>query len=74
MLTTIGERGVDALLSQEFLCEDANFRALAEAIACAMFLSQGKRLHYVNHAAEIIAGYAREELLSMNFGIYSRSF
>jgi diguanylate cyclase (GGDEF)-like protein/PAS domain S-box-containing protein len=46
---------------------DANFRTLAEAIACAIFISHGKRLHYVNHAAEIITGYAREELFSMNF-------
>jgi diguanylate cyclase (GGDEF)-like protein/PAS domain S-box-containing protein len=67
MLTKIRERAVDALLQQEFPCGDANFRTLAEAIACAIFISQGKRLHYVNHAAEIITGYEREELLSMNF-------
>jgi diguanylate cyclase (GGDEF)-like protein/PAS domain S-box-containing protein len=67
MLTKIRERAVDALLRQEFLCGDANFRTLAEAIACAIFIGQGKRLHYVNHAAEIITGYEREELLSMNF-------
>ncbi len=67
MLTKIRERAADALLRPELLCGEANFRTLAEAIACAIFISQGKRLHYVNHAAETITGYAREELLSMNF-------
>ena len=67
MLTKIRERTQDALLREERLCGEASFRTLAEAIACAIFISQGKRLQYVNHAAEIITGYAREELLSMNF-------
>jgi diguanylate cyclase (GGDEF)-like protein/PAS domain S-box-containing protein len=67
MLTKIREGAVDTQLRPEFLCGEANFRTLAEAIACAIFISQGKRLHYVNHAAEAITGYAREELLSMNF-------
>jgi diguanylate cyclase len=67
MITRIRERAGDALLRQELLCKEANCRSLAEAIACAIFISQGERLHYVNHAAETITGYAREELLSMNF-------
>ena len=67
MLTKIRERTQDALLREELLCGEPNFRTLAEAIACAIFISPGKRLQYVNHAAEIITGYAREELLSMNF-------
>jgi len=67
MLTKIREGAVDTQLRPEFLCGEPNFRTLAEAIACAIFISQGKRLHYVNHAAEAITGYAREELLSMNF-------
>jgi diguanylate cyclase (GGDEF)-like protein/PAS domain S-box-containing protein len=67
MLTEIRERTQDALLREELLCGEANFRTLAEAIAGGIFISQGKRLHYVNHAAEAITGYAREELLSMNF-------
>src|SRR5467141_3748212 len=67
MLTKIRERTQDALLREELLCGEPNFRSLAEAIACAIFISPGKRLQYVNHAAEIITGYAREELLSMNF-------
>jgi diguanylate cyclase (GGDEF)-like protein/PAS domain S-box-containing protein len=67
MLTKIRERAADAPLRQEFLGGEVDFRTLAEAIACAIFISQGERLHYVNHAAETITGYAREELLSMNF-------
>jgi diguanylate cyclase (GGDEF)-like protein/PAS domain S-box-containing protein len=67
MLTKIRERTQGAMLREELLCEEADFRTLAEAIAGALFISQGKRLHYVNHAAETITGYAREELLSMNF-------
>jgi diguanylate cyclase (GGDEF)-like protein/PAS domain S-box-containing protein len=63
MLTKISKRTVDdALLPQE-----VDFRTLAEALASAIFISCRKRLHYVNHAAETITGYAREELLSMNF-------
>src|SRR5205085_129408 len=67
MLPMIRERAADALLRPELLCGEANFRTLAEAIACAVFISHGERLHYVNHAAETITGYAREELLSMSF-------
>jgi diguanylate cyclase (GGDEF)-like protein/PAS domain S-box-containing protein len=57
----------EVLLRDELLCGEANFRTLAEAIACAIFIIQGKRLQYVNRAAEIVTGYSREELLSMNF-------
>ena len=67
MLTKIRERAADALLRPEFLCGEANFRTLAEAIACPIFIRQGEGLHYVNHAAETITGYAREELLTMDF-------
>src|SRR5438034_5770449 len=67
MPTMIRERTADALLRPELRCGEANFRTLAEAIACAVFISHGERLHYVNHAAETITGYAREELLSMTF-------
>jgi diguanylate cyclase (GGDEF)-like protein/PAS domain S-box-containing protein len=45
----------------------ADFRTFAEAIAGPIFISQGNRLHYVNHGAEIVTGYTREQLLSMNF-------
>ena len=46
---------------------EAGFRTLVETIASAIFVRRGKRLHYVNHAAEVITGYTREELLSMDF-------
>jgi len=67
MFAKIRKRTHDALLREELLRGEANFRTLAEAIAGAIFISQGKCLHYVNHAAETVTGYAREELLSMNF-------
>jgi PAS domain S-box/diguanylate cyclase (GGDEF) domain len=41
--------------------------ALIESIASAIFVSRGKRLRYVNQAAQIITGYTRKELLRMGF-------
>ena len=68
MLIRIKERAEDGPLRGEALREsEANFRTLAETIASAIFVSRGKSLHYVNHAAEVITGYTREELLSMGF-------
>src|SRR5260370_18743059 len=46
---------------------EGKFRTLADTIPAGMLVSRGKRLHYVNDAAEVIRGYKREELLSMNF-------
>src|SRR6266481_4018916 len=46
---------------------DASFHFLVETIATPIFISRGERLHYVNHAAEVLTGYTRKELLSMNF-------
>src|SRR5437660_12174235 len=46
---------------------DASFDFLVETIATPIFISRGERLHYVNHAAEVLTGYTRKELLSMNF-------
>jgi len=67
MLRKIRERA-EAPLREEALREsEAKFRAVAESIASAIFISGEQRLHYVNHAAEVITGYTREELLSMNF-------
>src|SRR5260370_988144 len=64
MLTKIRERAADALLRPALLRGEANFRTLSEAIACAVFISERVRLHYVNHAAQTITGYPRDELLS----------
>jgi diguanylate cyclase (GGDEF)-like protein/PAS domain S-box-containing protein len=66
MLTQIRKRTQEALLREDLPYGEANFRTLAEAIATGIFVSQGKRLHYVNQSAETITGYTREELLSMN--------
>jgi len=46
---------------------EASFHFLAETIATPIFISRGERLHYVNYAAEVLTGYTRKELLSMNF-------
>src|SRR2546425_10829227 len=46
---------------------DASFHFLVETIATPIFISRGERLHYVNHAAEVLTGYTQKELLSMNF-------
>src|SRR5207245_6744933 len=46
---------------------EASFRFLVETIATPIFISRAERLHYVNHAAEVLTGYTRKELLSMNF-------
>src|SRR5260370_16692394 len=67
MLTKTREASRAAPLGAGLLSKEADFRTLAEAIAGPIFISQGNRLHYVNHAAEIVTGYTREQLLSMNF-------
>ena len=67
MLTKTREGSRGAPLGAGLLSKEADFRTLAEAIAGPIFISQGNRLHYVNHAAEIVTGYTREQLLSMNF-------
>src|SRR5260370_17120977 len=67
MLTKIRERTQDAPLREELFCGEADFRSLAEAVACAIFISREKRLQYVNHAAELITGYALKTLLFFNF-------
>ena len=57
MVTKTRERVEEAPPRDKALGEsEANFRTLAETIASGIFVSQGKRLHYVNHAAEVITG------------------
>jgi diguanylate cyclase (GGDEF)-like protein/PAS domain S-box-containing protein len=67
MLTKTREAPRAAPLGAGLLSKEDDFRTLAEAIAGPIFISQGYRLHYVNHAAEIVTGYTREQLLSMDF-------
>jgi len=45
---------------------EAAFRVLADTIASAVFIHQGTQCCYVNHAAEVITGYTREELLALS--------
>jgi diguanylate cyclase (GGDEF)-like protein/PAS domain S-box-containing protein len=52
---------------QSLLESEAKFRTLAEAIPAATFIEQGTHCYYVNHAAEEITGYTREELEEMTF-------
>jgi diguanylate cyclase (GGDEF)-like protein/PAS domain S-box-containing protein len=68
MLMTAAKRAVGAPMKSQALREsEASFRTLVEAIATPIFINREQRLHYVNHAAEVITGYTQEELLSMNF-------
>src|SRR5438034_5094723 len=61
------KRAWDAPKIQTRRENEASFHFLVETIATPVFSSRGERLHYVNHAAEVLAGYTRKELLSMNF-------
>ena len=67
ILTKTREASRAEFLAAGLLSKEADFRTLAEAIAGPIFISQGNRLQYVNHAAEIVTGYTREQLLSMDF-------
>ena len=67
MRTKIKERAEVPVRGGTLQESAADFRTLADTIASAVFISWGKRLRYVNHAAELITGYTREELLSMSF-------
>ena len=42
---------------------EAQFRAVAETIPCALLIYHGTRRVYVNRWAEVLTGYTREELL-----------
>ncbi|HET7107360.1 MAG TPA: PAS domain S-box protein [Candidatus Acidoferrum sp.] len=45
---------------------ETKFRLVAETAPCAIWILQSDRLVYVNRHAEILSGYSREELFSMN--------
>jgi two-component system, NarL family, sensor kinase len=45
---------------------ETKFRLVAETAPCAIWILEGQGLVYVNRHAEILSGYTREELLSMN--------
>jgi diguanylate cyclase (GGDEF)-like protein/PAS domain S-box-containing protein len=69
MRTKITEPGQEALAREAIRRESAaTFHRLAEAVGSAIFICEGEQLRYVNHAAETITEYRREELLTMNFG------
>lgn len=46
---------------------EGKFRTLADTVASAIFIYQGDGFRYVNPWTESMTGYARQELLSMNF-------
>jgi diguanylate cyclase (GGDEF)-like protein/PAS domain S-box-containing protein len=45
---------------------ESMFHTLAESIDSAIFVYLGSKCLYANHEAEVITGYRRDELLSMN--------
>ena len=59
--------GAAPMKSKALRESEASFDTVVETIATPIFVSRGERLRYVNHAAEAITGYTREELSSMKF-------
>ncbi len=69
MRTKITEPRQEVLAREAARLESAAiFQRLAEAMGSAIFICEGEQVRYVNHAAEAITEYTREELLAMNFG------
>jgi PAS domain S-box-containing protein len=50
-----------------FLESESKFRTLADTASIAIFIHQGGKFLYANHAAEIIGGYTIDEYLAMDF-------
>jgi len=68
MRTKITEPGQGVLEREAAQLEsEATFRRLAEALGSAIFICEGEQPRYINHAAETIPKYTREELLTMKF-------
>src|SRR2546426_8228990 len=61
------KRAEEAPKSKTLRESEASFHFLVETIATPIFISRGERLHYANHAAEVLTGYTQKELLLMNF-------
>ncbi len=58
----------EAKLSKASLLEsESKFRTLADTASIAIFIHQGGKFLYANHAAEIIGGYTVDEYLTMDF-------
>jgi two-component system, cell cycle sensor histidine kinase and response regulator CckA len=64
----VQERTEELTRLKESVEEDAEmFRALMETAPSAVFVYQGEKLRYANPATERISGFAREELLELDF-------
>src|SRR5437879_5709464 len=67
MFMKVTKRAGEAQKIKTLRERDASFHLQVETIATQIFISRGERLHYVNHAAEVLTGYTQKELLLMNF-------
>jgi PAS domain S-box-containing protein len=50
-----------------FLESESKFSTLADTASIAIFIHQGGKFLYANHAAEVIGGYTADEYLTMDF-------
>ncbi len=58
----------DARRVKESLLEsESKFRTLSQTTAAGIFIHQGDKLLYANPAGEVMTGYTRDELLSLDF-------
>ncbi|OPY39318.1 MAG: Bacterioopsin transcriptional activator [Methanoregula sp. PtaU1.Bin051] len=68
-----GYRGIDRDITERkwidilLMESEEKFRALAETTSAAIVIYQNDRWVYANRAAEVISGYSKDEILSMNF-------
>ena len=45
---------------------ESKFRSLAETAASAIYIHDGERFLFINHASELISGYSHDELMKMS--------